>query len=249
MQISKLFSRQQLLMFLAIIFIGLPLSVYIYNHRSNAYSVPKNTTITFTDPTVLQNWLPQEAYKYTVARLNDYIHANNPQSQISYLIIRGGVQSSSDGLAFNVTFMPEDVTHQVIVKMVNYDSVISTAVVIDNALQTVSIPQTNQGILFNGMSYLVDVGLSASQAQDVQQAFQTFKPSASGVTIVNGSVGSGVDPSGTTGGSLFSFVVNVDKTTYKAKIITSGLTGARLYLFDTASGKQVFDSGMLNGTN
>lgn len=115
----------------------LPICVVIYSTRSNSYSFDKNypSMVRFTNPEVIQDWLPNKSVEYTNARLNDFVTSTNSGNRYSSFTILGGVTNYDGTYTFQVEFLPTEEVHQVSVRIINYSSILSMAVYVDGVLQ------------------------------------------------------------------------------------------------------------------
>ena len=222
----------------------------MYLNRSNDYKAPKANTSTArlvaTNPEVLLNWMPKRVYDFTVSRLQDYV--NNNGSNYSTLTF-DSVSIDEAKYKFNVTMNPGDSIHTVTVEPTNYDGAITAAVSVDGTVQGVTSSDNVDGSGFIGFDTLTDQGLTAYQYKGLQQAFSTFDNNLKYVavdtdTLIN-SADTNSDP---TAKLYFTFAVSIDGKEYSAKADYWDITKVRLYLYDTKSQKQVFDSGDIDSS-
>lgn len=242
MQINQ---KQLLLLFGALVV--LVLSITIYQNRSNAYaySNPVNGNFEIRNPEGLQRWLPAESYSYTVDRLRDYIATTNADAPVTAMLITKSVNTGSDGYSFTVEYLPIGVSHEVTVRVLNYDGTISTAVYIDGAVQDISVSKETSDTSYSGITTLIDQGLSAPQGEALKLAFLKFKPNLSNASINESTIQMGpLNPNSADGSTTYFFTVLLDGKSYKATVKTDGLTGLTLTLKDS-SGKAVYSSGVV----
>lgn len=117
--------------------------------------------------------------------------------------------------------------------------------------QQATVPYSRTSIGYTGADALVNVGLSSSQLLDMQQGFFLYSKSVNkeflGVVIQTNSIVSGpYDSSLPNPVSSLMFGVVIDGANYNAKLVYSGLSSAELYIYEQATGKQLFDSGTLS---
>ncbi|HSW79683.1 MAG TPA: hypothetical protein VLG47_02800 [Candidatus Saccharimonadales bacterium] len=102
-------------------------------------------------------------------------------------------------------------------------------------------------INFSGEDALLNNGFSTVQTLDLEQAFFRFKPSAQTVTIDTNSIQAvWHDPNSASPIFKLSFSVYVDGTSYDAVANYSNLTDLQLLLYDSVSGKLVYNSGTIS---
>lgn len=222
----------------------LPVSVWFYHKQPNPFTTPSTgfVSVTLDNPAALQNLLPDSSFSYTIARLSDYVARTSPG--VKTVHITSPVSTSDGTYKFQAQFMPGGGLHVISVRVVNYDSVISTAVYVDDVLVPSTAPVSSGGATYSGFDSLITAGFSSYQAQALQQAFAKFDPKAS-ILIDTSTVGASTDPSN----SSYQFDVTVGGKTYSATAITVGLTSVRLQLTNKGGGAIVFDSGLVNQPN
>lgn len=203
-------------------------------------STPATTQPPVTNPEVLRDWIPDSAYAYTVARIDDYLAANS--LKVNSLTITNSVNTSSGSYDFHMITSPQTSLMNISVAISNFDSVLSTAVRINGELQTPQLTPTT--IQFNGTSSLTDAGLTVGQVRATETAIQKFAPGASVVAFDTSHLSSTMDPN--TGVVTYTSTASIDQKTYATKIICSDLTSVELILTDQATHQQVFDSGTVN---
>lgn len=233
------------LIVLTISVLTLMVTTAVYFKRSNAYKAPKantNTTnIMVTNPEVLLNWMPKSIYTFTIGRLQDYVN-NNSADYTSFTFNDVGIDQAK--YKFNVTMNPGNVIHTITVDPTNYGGVLTAAVALDGNIQGVTSSDNSDGSGFIGFHKLTDQGLSSFQYKGLQQAFSAFDDNLKYVsintdTIVNvPSTDTSIDAK-----SYFTFEASVAGKNYSAKAYYWDVTSVRLYLYDTKTQKQVFDSG------
>lgn len=116
--------------------------------------------------------------------------------------------------------------------------------------QQATVPYSRTSIGYINTDALINVGLSANQLLDMQQAFFLYSKSIdkeiSQVTVMTDSLVLGpYDSNSPNPISSLIFNVKIDSTELGAKLVYSGLSTAELYLYDQVGGKQLFDSGLL----
>lgn len=222
----------------------LPVSVWFYHKQPNPFSAQTSasTSVTIDNPSALQNLLPDSSYNYTVARVNDYMARAFPAVKTVHIV--SPITTSDGTYKFQAQFLPGGGLHVISVRVVNYDSVISTAVYVDDVLVPSAAPVSTGGATYSGFDSLIAAGFSSYQTQALQQAFAKFDPKAS-VLIDTSTVGASTDPNN----SSYQFDVTVGGKTYSATAITVGLTSVRLQLTNKDGGAIVFDSGLVNQPN
>lgn len=242
MQPDSSIIKRRLVVIGILCFIILPLCIVAYNNRSNSFTPrpDKDNAVAFNNPTDLQDVLPETSFRYVIDRLNDY--AKNSPDVVDSMYLDSGVTPANGTYSFSVTFLPAKSTHAIAVRVLNYDSTISTAVYIDNVLQRMTASSSASGITFIGMDELVNQSASLYQVQAVKSAFAKFAPNARTVNVDEDSVSMESESSGL----VFLFRVSVDTRSYQARMVASGLKEVRLYLTNS-SGQQVFDSGTIRG--
>jgi len=120
----------------------------------------------------------------------------------------------------------------------------------NQVLEQQSSGATTQGPSYTGTGGLINNGVSTQQIQDYEQAIASFAQSKSlTLTLININQSS-IIPEPLNTYSDGSFGINFSVTlnnnlTYNAKIHCVGLNQAELYLYDTSSGAQIFDSGLV----
>jgi hypothetical protein len=219
----------------------LPVSVWFYHKQPNPFSAQASVSasVTIDNPSALQNILPDSSYNYTAARVNDYMARAFPAVKTVHIV--SPITTSDGTYKFQAQFLPGGGLHVISVRVVNYDSVISTAVYVDDVLVPSAAPVSSGGVTYSGFDSLVTAGFSSYQTQALQRAFAKFDPRAS-VLIDTSTVESGTDPSN----SSYQFDVTVGGKTYSATATTVGLTDVRLQLFRQGGGTAVFDSGVVS---
>jgi hypothetical protein len=247
---SLLTPRVVWLVILAVILLG---CVTVYDTRSSSF-VQASPNPSFRPPLtnaeVLYNWLPSGVYAYTIARVDDYLRANNLAA--SYLTVRGQVTPlDQPTYAFSVEVEPEALSLIIGVSVSNTSTVLSTAVTINGQAQTPLIPSAQSAAgatSYSGFDALVNAGLTAIQSNELEQAIYSFAPSAGTVSINPTSINNGDIPAGGTT-QTYTFSVTIDNKKYNATLSAIGLLEVRLQLTDPASSRQVFDSGVLSQTS
>lgn len=229
----------------------LVISITWYATRPNSYALPTASlsySPAVTNPEVLQDWLPLSVYQFTLARIDDYLKSNGMLAD--YLTTSTTVDTSNGTYDFDVTVLPQRQTLHVSVKVTNFAPIISSAVAINGQLQNPVVLSPSQHYpgtpQFTGFDSLINDGITASQGDELQQAFTSFAPSASAITInTNSIVPSTIDPNNPSSTNTYTFLVNIDNTGYNARLNCTGLTQIELILTSVTSHKQVFDSGIL----
>ncbi|HJP96880.1 MAG TPA: hypothetical protein VJ843_05955 [Candidatus Saccharimonadales bacterium] len=228
--------------------IVLMIAAGMYVKRNNAYKAPRantsTTNITVTNPEVLLNWMPQNIYKFTIGRLQDY--SNNKSANFTSFSF-DSVQIDEAKYKFNVIMNPGNSLHTVTVEPTNYSGTITASVAVDGDIQGVTSSDNSEGSGYIGFDKLTDQGLTSFQYKGLQQAFSTFDDNLKYVsvdsdTLVNTpSTDDSIDAK-----SYFTFDAIVDGKTYSAKAYYWDITSVRLYLYDSKNQKQVFDSGNID---
>ncbi len=102
-------------------------------------------------------------------------------------------------------------------------------------------PRSKNSIVFTGLSSILNIGVSATQVNNLQQFFFDFAPQANTISITNVAPVPHNRNSSSTSNTV-NFTAQLNGKTYQARLEYSGLTDySRLYLTDS-SGAQVFDS-------
>ena len=231
---------------LILVFILFVISVSLYAGRGNEYAAPtpKDDGINLTNPLVLQNWLPTNSYNYTLARLRDYAQTRDISTKS--ITVASPVTTDGGAYDFTITYNPSTDKHVVLVYVSNFDSILSTAVLIDGQKQTISHTNATQSAVFSGVDELVNEGLSSAQASSLQKALLQFKPGAHNFIIDTANVSqSSYNPDNPSQAQTFSFPIKVDGSSYNAKLDYTDLTAIVLQLEDN-SNKRVFDSGRVS---
>ena len=235
---------------LGVLFVFLIICLTIYGSRSNKFSLTQpvaSYSPTLTNPEVPQNWLPPVAYQYAVAQIDNYLKTNNILvSTVSFgsrVVINGSID-----YGFSLTFEPQNQTHSLTVAVYNSSGLISTAISIDGQPQNYAAALASPtGTQYNGFDTLVNLGLTALQAEELQTAFQKFAPTANTVTIDDSSiVRSGINPDSSSLVTNYKFLVSINSTTYNAEASCNGLTQTELFLMNSQTNKQIFDSGVIS---
>ena len=235
---------------LGVFLITLIVSIGIYTSRPNAFALPAASTTPppFINSEVLQNWLPTSSYKYTLARINDFIRTNNTAA--SYMTIKDTVNTQSGEYVFKLAFEPQDQVHDVIVLVDSFGSIISTSVTIDGQQQGNEVPtqsQNTQNVLtqFSGIDGLINSGLSSFQANLLEQSLQKFAPTAQVISVDTSTITTPPPDPNDTSIAVMKFDVEIDSKKYNAKLECPSLTSAELILTDSKTQKQAFDSGLV----
>jgi hypothetical protein len=110
---------------------------------------------------------------------------------------------------------------------------------------------TPVGLAFNNYDALLDYGIAYRQRNSLKVAVKNFVdrdvPSTKVTALDPASiVVAPHDPNSSSTISTVNFKLSLDDTTYQAKMNYFGNAGIQLYLTD-ATGKQVFDSGVIEG--
>lgn len=105
-------------------------------------------------------------------------------------------------------------------------------------------PPSRHNINFQGTDALLNVGISSSQVDSLEEGFYLFAPNIGGVAIAN--VG-GATRDNSTGDFVRSFIAILDGSTYKASIDYWGAYSLQLTLVNSA-GKTVYNSGQIDGS-
>jgi hypothetical protein len=125
------------LIVLAILGISAIVSVSVYTLRNNAFK-PATTTATaisqIANPEVIQNWIPSTAYAAMQARVSDYISNNN--LKVTTIALKGGITFDPDTYDFDLALQPANQTIGVTVRVSNFSSILSNAILINGQLQT-----------------------------------------------------------------------------------------------------------------
>ncbi|MGH7142151.1 MAG: hypothetical protein ACREF5_01610 [Candidatus Saccharimonadales bacterium] len=238
------------LVIIGVLFISLLICITIYSLRGNDFALTQ-TAPSFrpivTNPAILQNWLPQISYRYTIASIDDYLHTKN--LKVSNLSILGKVTINESRLGsydFSLLFEPQNQSHRIVVTINNFSGTISTGVAIDGIQQNYAASsQTNSNTKYSGINDLVSLGVTSIQAGELQSAFQNFFNKATNVTINTGSIDLPPVSAGNTSLiNVYTFSVNINNINYKAKLDCINLSQIDLLL--TKSNRQVFDSGVIS---
>ncbi len=228
------------------------LSLIIYSARNNPYA-PLEPAASYSPPitnaVILQNWIPTGAYKYTLSRIYDYLQAN--RIQVSTLTIKGNVAvDESEGGAYDFTVLlePQNQTHNISVMINNINGIISNSVSIDGKQQGYLVPtQNSNGTQFSGFDNLISDGVTDLQAQELQAAFQKFDANAKSVSVGANSISlPAINPNNPSLTNTYGFLVYIDGKIYQAKLNLIGINQVELFLIDSQTNKQVFDSGVFS---
>ena len=238
---------------ICLLFIALFVSVTLYAAQGNRFAAPM-ATVPFRppliNPEIIQNWLPSSAYTYTIARIDDYLQTNNlPATSMTAV---DTVSSGSGRYDFSITILPQNETIGISIVITNYGgsgTSLGTAVTIAGKLQTPVVPGQSQAAApstpeYSGFDALVSVGATAIQANELQQAIQEFRPSATIIRIDTTSITSMPSTDGST--VNYTFPLAIDNKTYSAEFKAIGLARSQLILKDTQNSKQVFNSGTMS---
>jgi len=238
--------RQKVLAVVVAILLIVGGSVYSQRHNPYAAAPTPTNTLELTNPLVLQNWLTPDVYKYTVARLRDY--ARTQKIDATSATVASDVTIQQGAYTFAVIFNPDGNKHIVNVYVNNFSGVVSTAVSVDGVKQNIALAN-NSDTEFDGIDTLIDDGLTSVQANNLEAAFLKFRPGADSVVIDTDSiVGSTYNPNNP-GQLLFTFSVSVDSDNYTAVVDHSDFSSVQLTLKDADSGRQVFNSGVVDSNN
>jgi len=218
--------------------------------QSNTYApVHSNTTTAtpvITDPEILQNWLPDTVYQYTVARISDYLVANNLYA--SSLSARDRIVNGSGAYDFAVTLLPQNQTLDVSVSVNNLQGIMSTAVTIDGTLQqqliqTVTNDGTSTGssTTYTGLDGLIEHGITTTEISELQSLLQKYAPASTSIDISPNTIQASYDQD--TGTMSYTFVVTINTSQYVAVFDAISTTQARLRIRDATTSQQLYDSG------
>lgn len=240
------------LVILGLFFVVFLFSIGLYTARGNRFAAPTATAPfrpPLTNPEIMQNWLPGGSYTYAIARIDDYLQENDLAA--TSMRAADNVRPSSGAYDFAVTIQPQHQELDVSITITNYGSSSSpgTAVAINGQLQTPLVPGQNQHAAsgapnYSGFDALVSAGVTALQANELQQAVQKFIPSAANVTIDTTAINS--TPSADSSEVSFAFPLTIDGRKYSAEFKVIGLTRSQLVLKEANSSKRVFDSGVMS---
>lgn len=225
----------------------LVISAVVYGLQANPYA-PIQAAASYKPPlsnaAVLQNWLPPQVYSYTIARVDEYLRANRLSA--TSMTISSAVSTSIPTYNFNVVIEPQDQTLGVQVQVMNFNNILSTAVIINGQLQDTALPTSSpsDSTTVSGVDALVSRGVTANEANNLQAAIQKFNPATTAITIDPTTIEHQIDPD--TGTNTYIFTVAINATSYEAKLTCPDGNSVRLLLTDPHSKKQVFDSGTVN---
>ena len=202
-----------------------------------------------TNPAVMENWLPESSYIYTVARLHDYLATNGLLS--SSMTAEDTVSPVSNSYDFVVTIQPPNRKLQVAVQVTNNDGIFSTSVGINQQLQRPRIPAASGAGAAGNPSYagfdaLASDGVGDLQANELAQAFYAFSPEADSISINTYSIRASQGVIGDNAVFTYTFSVGVSGRQYNATLRDYGFLQAQLILNDQKTGRQLFDSGIIS---
>jgi hypothetical protein len=216
----------------------------IYSTRGNAYAPDTSTFSTrppLTNSEKIKNWLPDISYSYTIARIDDYLAHN--QLSASSMSVTGYLTTQESAYQFTITLLPSGTPLAVSVKIINYSPIISTAVSINGTLQSPTY-NPSQTTTFTGITDLINSGLTATEANNLQVAFTKFAPSTGSISIDPASITHvPIDVSSQNPIISYTFSVKIDNTIYGALLHCPDLSSVQLIL--TQNKHQVFDSGLI----
>lgn len=224
--------------------------LYMHSHTypQNMQTSNISAADTLTNPAVLQNWLPQSAYTYTLKRIDDYVSSNN--IILTSMTAQDQVNSGAGEYDFTLTLAPQGQVLNLGVTITNAGALLSTAVTINGTLQTPTVSSTistkGNTMTFSGIDELVTDGVTTGQIGLFQQAFQKGLPAVKSVTIDTTRVDALLDSSN--GNVVYGFPVNADGTKYNATLTCIGSDQAKLVLVNASTKKTVLDSGTLTSS-
>lgn len=228
--------------------VALIVSISIYRMGYSQYSFASATpagSTALTNPSALLNWMPASSYQYTLARINDYLRANNTGTVT--MTVQGSVTFDTSTYDFTLQLNPSTQTLPVVVTVTNNGGILSTRVSINGQDQTPSIaPAASGTAAYTGIDGLINNGISALQVNEMEQALRSFDPSANNINIDSSSISLGqVSSDGFT--QPYTFIMIIDHKQYNATLDAIGLLQSQLFLRDPNShNRQVFDSGVLS---
>lgn len=227
----------------AAIAVLLLLSFTFYTVRSNDFAAtqpPASTQPAVANSYVLESQLPADVYRYTTARIDDYLSANGLTA--STMRIDASVTTNNPyTYTFKIILLPQATTLNVGVQVSNFSSILSTAVYVDGQLQNPQVAtQSSSGMQVDNLSALSDSGLTTLQVNAFVSALQKFDPSANSASIDTSTI---THKPGTIP-VTYTFNLSVSGTSYRATLRLPSLSSAQLLLKDT-NNKQVFDSGVV----
>jgi hypothetical protein len=101
---------------------------------------------------------------------------------------------------------------------------------------------TPNDITFFGTDFLTDRGLTDNQMDTLHLDFFQFKPSASTISIDPQTIKVAPRSYNSTAPFVYDFSVAIDRTTYNAKAVSTGVDSLHLYLYQPQTGRLVYDS-------
>jgi hypothetical protein len=225
--------------------------VKVYTSTGNRLSPPSYTAYSaeppLDNPELIQNWIPATSYDYLRARLNDYLSANGLTAR--YISQKGAIDTNNGSYNFTLALEPQNQSLSMTVKIVNFNSIISTAVSINGVLQGPNGPAQSSnnaaGPQYTGLDALTNSGVTDGQLILFKKAIRTFNASATSVAVDTLSVNV-LPPDPNLTQSIFTFTMSIGPTQYNARLICPDINSAQLILIDSGTHKQVFDSGTLN---
>lgn len=230
-------------------------AVHAYTTTGNRLTPPLYGTYTtrplIENPDLIENWLPATSYSYMNAQINQYMNANGLSAR--YISQIGAIDTNNGTYNFTLVLEPQKQQLKVAVRIINFSSIISTAVYINGALQgpdgsaqATNGQQVATSPQYTGLDALTNVGITDMQIQIIEDSLRRFAPSATSISIDTMSVGTTI-PDPTSGTTVFSFSVYVDGTEYRARFTAQDISSGELLLFNYKTQSQIFDSGIING--
>ena len=228
-------------------------ALLLYATSGNTYAPETANTVSslppITNAYLLQDQMPSSVYRYTLARIDDYLQVNTLYATTMH--IDGGVAHGAATYDFTLDFMPQNQTMRVNANVTNTNGFISTSVSINDQLQVPYIPGTtgagSNTTSYSGFDALVDKGLAAIQANELGQALIQYAPAAGSFAIDKSSISTFLPPANQdTSNATYTFSISVGDQKYDAKLIAIGLYKAQLILTDPQTHVQVYDSGTLD---
>lgn len=112
-------------------------------------------------------------------------------------------------------------------------------------------PKTRDSITYIGLDTLMNYGLSAIQNEDLKQAIfqysQSAKKDVSQVTIPVGEISPVPhNPESSSMTDAINFTVQLDKSSFSARVVYGSLTQLELFLMNPQTGQQLYDSGTID---
>lgn len=103
----------------------------------------------------------------------------------------------------------------------------------------------NHAPSFYGTEAFIDSGLTTNQVNGLIKALEKYAPRSNNINIDTNSLTPGPHDPDKVSPFTINFKIAIDSVTYNGKIVYSGLKDIHLYLYSPASGRQIYDSGVV----